>query len=172
MTVHTERSARRVASARLERVARRLLRASTLCALATVSPGGRAHVNTMYFASDGFDIVWISAPDSRHSRNVRERGTAAVAVFDSHQRWGGQDSGIQVFGRARELRGRAALDAMAAYGRRFHAGRDVTERFRAYRLRTTRVKLFDESEFGGAKFVVAQVRGGALEWEVTEAYRE
>src|SRR2546430_943088 len=104
----------------MTQVARQLLDAAPLCALATVTPSGRAHVNTMYFArSDGWELVWISAPTSQHSRNVRDRGTAAIAVFDSRQRWGGRDRGIQVFGRARELSGRAARDALAAYGRRF-----------------------------------------------------
>jgi hypothetical protein len=50
-----ERSTRPIAKARLATLARRLLDASTLCAIATVSPGSRAHVNTAYFAwSDGF----------------------------------------------------------------------------------------------------------------------
>src|SRR5438552_13731820 len=59
MTV--ERRSRRFSSATLERVARRLMNASPLCALATVSPGGRAHINHMYFAwSDRFEVIWIS----------------------------------------------------------------------------------------------------------------
>jgi uncharacterized protein YhbP (UPF0306 family) len=159
---------------RLERAARRLLDAVTLCALATVAPTGRAYINTMYFArADGWDLVWISAPDSRHSRNVRERGTAAIAIFDSRQRWGGKDRGIQVFGRARELRGAAARRAMGAYGDRFEHDDEILGRYAAYRLRPTRLKLFDEREFGGGTFVTARVtRDGALEWERTEEYRD
>jgi len=62
--VTIERRSRRVSSDRLERLARRLMNASPLCALATVWPTGRAHINHMYFARSGlFDIVWIS--DSR-----------------------------------------------------------------------------------------------------------
>lgn len=173
MTVRTELSERRVSRRRLARVARRLLEVAPLCALATVAQGGRAYVNTMYFASNArFDIFWISAPDSHHSRNIRANGRAAVAVYDSRQRWGGRDRGLQVFGRGRELNGRAAAEAGAVYARRFHAGAELLSRYRAYRLRPTRLKLFDEREFGSGAFIVARVgRSGVLTWERTEVYR-
>jgi hypothetical protein len=39
----------------------------------------------MYFArSDPFDVVWISDPDSRHSRNLLAKPSAAVTIYDSH----------------------------------------------------------------------------------------
>jgi uncharacterized protein YhbP (UPF0306 family) len=174
VTVRVVRSPRRVANTRLARVARRLLGAAPLCALATVTPGGRAYVNTMYFArSDPWDLVWISSPDSQHSRNLRQSGTAAIAVFDSHQRWGGTDRGIQVFGRARELRGAAARAALKAYSERFKPDEAILGRYVAYRLRPARLKLFDEREFGSGTFVMARVgRDGRLVWQRTEEYRD
>lgn len=45
-----DRSSRPVSPARLSTLARSLLDASTLCAISTVTPAGRAHVNTAYFA--------------------------------------------------------------------------------------------------------------------------
>ena len=174
MPVTVERMHRRISSARLARVGRRLLDAAPLCALATVAPAGRAHINTMYFArSAPWDLVWISAPDSQHSRNIRANAWAAIAVFDTRQRWGGQDRGIQVFGRARELNGSAASAAIAAYARRFELNEAILTRFSAYRLRPNRLKLFDEIEFGGGTFVGARVaRDGTLTWERTETYRD
>ena len=174
MSVRVASTGRRFSSERLARVARRLLDAAPLCALATVGPNGRAYVNTMYFArANPWDLVWISAADSQHSRNVRDRATAAIAVFDSRQRWGGKDRGIQVFGRARELRGAAARAALAAYADRFEADEEILDRYVAYRLRPTRLKLFDEREFGGGTFVSARVgRDGTVLWERTETYRD
>jgi hypothetical protein len=94
-----ERSRRPIAAARITAAAHRLLDASTLCAIATVSSAGRAHVNTAYFAwSPELDLVWLSEPDAKHSRNVRSDGTVAVAVYDSGQSWGKPDRGIQLFG--------------------------------------------------------------------------
>src|SRR5215467_9735281 len=137
MTV--ERRSRRFSSSTLERVARRLMKASTLCALATVSPGGRAHVNHMYFASnDRYDVFWFSDRDSVHSRNLDNNASAAITVYDSHQVNGRPDRGVQLFGTA----GIASGDeAIRVYARKF---RIDPSGFTAYRFRPRTVKLFDE----------------------------
>jgi adenylylsulfate kinase-like enzyme len=41
-----QRTSRSFSATRIARLAHKLLDASTLCAIATVSPGGQAHVNT------------------------------------------------------------------------------------------------------------------------------
>jgi uncharacterized protein YhbP (UPF0306 family) len=88
--------------------------------------------------------VWLSAPEARHSRNINASGTAAVAVFDSRQASGDLDRGVQLFGTARELRGRLAEDARWLYVGRFPDATDLDTDYRYYRLRTRRMKLFDE----------------------------
>src|SRR5260370_31549135 len=91
------------------------MNASTVCALATVWPGGRAHINHMYFAwSAGFDVVWMSDPQSRHSRNLLANPSAAVTVYDSHQTWGRPDRGIQLFGTAGSGGGRGGAPSRTA----------------------------------------------------------
>jgi uncharacterized protein YhbP (UPF0306 family) len=171
--VPIERSKRSLAPARLKTVARRLLDSSTLCAIATVSPRGRAHVNTAYFAwSRELELVWISEPDARHSRNLAANSSAAIAVYDSTQVWGNPDRGIQLFGSAREVRGAAAREAERLYSRRFprFADTDVSA-YSFYRFRPRRLKVFDEAELGGGVFVTAAVRaGGQLAWAGTETY--
>lgn len=122
--------------------------------------------------SAALDIVWLSAPEARHSRNVRRDPSAAIAVYDSTQKWGGSDRGIQIFGIACELAGRSARDAAGVYGRRFKAySRDELSAYRFYRLRPTKLKLFHERELGSATFVTARVsRDRRLIWERTESY--
>jgi uncharacterized protein YhbP (UPF0306 family) len=161
------RSRRRVGAARLRSVAEELLEASTLCAISTVSPGGRAHVNTAYFAwTPDLRIVWLSEPRARHSRNLRANPSAAVAVFDSHQTWGNPDRGIQLFGEARE----AGENAEEVYAARFPAYEGFGA-YRVYALVPSRMKLFDERALGAATFVTARVgRDGKLTWERTEVY--
>ena len=169
-----EGSKRPVAAERVAATARRLLRASTLCAIATVTPAARAHVNTAYFAwTDGFDLVWLSDPSATHSRNLRANPSVAIAVHDSSQTWGGSDRGIQLFGSARELPDRLAGEAERAYRRRFSTYRsDDVAGYRFYRLRTRRIKLFDERTFGAGVFVTATVRGGgAVVWDRTDIHR-
>ncbi|TMF65870.1 MAG: pyridoxamine 5'-phosphate oxidase family protein [Chloroflexi bacterium] len=164
--------AKHPSASRLVAMTRRLLDQSKLCAIATVSPGTRAHVNTAYFAwGPLFEIVWLSAPEARHSRNIRANPSAAVAVYRSTQTWGGSDRGIQLFGRARELRGGDARAAERLYAARFNAYDADLDAYRFYRLRPRRIKLFDEHVLGGATWVTVAVgAGGRLRWVRTESY--
>lgn len=166
------RSDRPVSGEQLELLTGRLLDASRLCAIATVSPRGRAHVNTAYFAwSPALELVWISEPRAQHSSNVRGRGTVAVAVYDSNQPWGGFDRGVQLFGTAAQLDGSAAGGAARIYAQRFpdYRASELTG-YRMYLFRPRRLKLFDEQALGTGVFVTASVRGGRLAWERTEIY--
>jgi uncharacterized protein YhbP (UPF0306 family) len=160
----------RVAARRIAELARDLLDASTLCAIATVSPGGKAYVNTAYFAwSPELDVVWLSDPGARHSRNVRANGSVAIAVYDSSQTWGKPDRGIQLFGTADE----ADDDAEAIYAGRFPEYEpEEFAAYRLYRFRPRRIKVFDERELGPAMFVSARVAArGRVVWDRTEVYR-
>jgi uncharacterized protein YhbP (UPF0306 family) len=168
-----ERSNRPVAVARLAAAARQLLDASTLCAIATVTEDDHAHLNTAYFAwSRDFEIVWVSEPRARHSRNVRANDSVAIAVYDSSQTWGKPDRGIQLFGSAREVGGEDAEQAETCYAKRFpdFAERDFSA-YRFYVFRPRRLKLFDERAFGAGTFVTARLtRDRRLAWERTEIY--
>src|SRR3954449_9812560 len=139
-------------------LAQSLLDASKLCAIASVS-GRQAHVNTAYFAwADDFRIIWLSDPGAKHSRNLRDNGSVAIAVFDSRQVWGKPDRGIQLFGSARGLRGKAAEVAERVYFDRFPDYRREDNRaYEFYGLRPRRLKLFDERTFGRGVFVTARV---------------
>jgi uncharacterized protein YhbP (UPF0306 family) len=161
------RSRQRVAPARIRSLAEDLLEASTLCAIATVTPQGKAYVNTAYFAwAPDLRIVWLSEPRARHSRNVRANGSAAVGVYDSGQTWGEPDRGIQLFGDVRA----GGSDAEAVYARRF-SRYERAGAYRFYELVPRRLKLFDEPSLGSGVFVTARVgRGGAVSWEQTERY--
>lgn len=166
-------SRHRFPASRLRRIARALLDAVPLCAIATVSAEGRAHVNTAYFAwSARFEIVWLSAPDAHHSRNLRWHPATAIAVFDTRQTWGGRDRGIQLFGIASESRGAPKRDTERLYARRFRDYEPGSlEAYCFYRFRPRTVKLFHEQLLGGGTFVTARVdRSGKLRWTRTETY--
>ncbi len=169
--VHSKRPVR---AERLATAARRLLDASTLCAIATASSDRAPYVNTAYFAwGPDLRLVWLSHPDAAHSRNVERDERVAVAVYDSAQVWGRPDRGIQLVGSARRLEGDDAGDAAAVYRSRFVEYRsDQFGAYRFYAFRPRLAKLFDERELGAGRFVVAAVdEGGRLTWEATEVYR-
>jgi uncharacterized protein YhbP (UPF0306 family) len=167
-SVSIERSGRRVGQARIRSIAEELLSASTLCAISTVGPRGRAYVNTAYFAwSQDFRIVWLSEPSAQHSRNLRANGSVAIAVYDSSQTWGREDRGIQICGEAHA----GGPDAEEIYTRRFSAYGEAELDYRFYELVPRSLKLFDERALGRATFVTARVGDGRLAWERTEIYR-
>jgi uncharacterized protein YhbP (UPF0306 family) len=165
-------SNRQVSTKQLGTLARGLLNASTLCAIATVSSDGRAHINTAYFAwSSRLDLVWLSEPSAKHSSNLGERPTAAIAVYDSGQTWGSPDRGIQLFGMAGAVTGQAEAEAEAVYAAGFPDYRTADfGAYRFYRFRPRLLKLFDETSLGSGVFVTARVTEGTLIWVSTEVY--
>jgi uncharacterized protein YhbP (UPF0306 family) len=169
--VTIERRARRWSGGRLNAIARRLMKASPLCSLSTVSPGGRAHINHMYFAwNDAFEVFWISDADSRHSKNLITNRSAAVTIYDSRQVWGRPDRGIQLFGSAGVVSGSAAREAERAYSKRFRDFDPAEYDLPYYRFRPRTVKLFDERSLAGGTLVTALVTPNGLAWTKTEVW--
>jgi Pyridoxamine 5'-phosphate oxidase len=166
------RSLRPVAVRRLENAAYALLDAVPLCAISTISPRGNAHVSTAYFAwNRRFEVVWLSSPSARHSRNIAARPSTAIAVYETGQRWGEPDRGIQLFGSSERVSRSGAADAETSYSERFRAYKPAGRGdYAFFRFRAVRLKVFDEAVLGGGTFVTAHVRSGQLTWEMTEIY--
>jgi uncharacterized protein YhbP (UPF0306 family) len=166
-----ERKGTRWSAARLQAVARKLMNASTLCAIATVTPRGQAHISHVYFAwTDSYEVIWISDPDSQHSRNLVANRSAAVTVYDSRQTWGRLDRGIRLFGVAAEVDGGRARDAEKVYGARFKSYGGLDDSLRLYRFRPRTVQLFDELSLAPGTLVTARVTGDGLAWGRTEVW--
>ncbi len=148
-----------------ERVRRsifRILRSNVLCSMSTVTRDHRAHINTAYFCcSPDLEFYFLSYPTSLHCRNLRTNPSMAMTVFSSGQTWGGPDRGLQLFGRCMEAQGPQAERAERLYARRFRLYRKYYPQLgslRFYRFLPTRVKVFDEREFGTGVFVNTIVR--------------
>ena len=112
---------------------------------------GRVHINTAYFAwTPELDIVWLSEPRARHSRNIRANDSAAITVYDSAQTWGHTDCGIQLFGRARELEPSRAGRFEAQYAARFPDAQEPLE-----------VQVLSTSQHGPVTVLELTYRGAA-----------
>jgi nitroimidazol reductase NimA-like FMN-containing flavoprotein (pyridoxamine 5'-phosphate oxidase superfamily) len=71
----------------------RLLNEHRYVVLGTADEDGRPWATPVFYAADGeYRIVWVSAPDSRHSRNISARPEVAITVFDSHAPIGGAEA--------------------------------------------------------------------------------
>jgi len=154
---------------RVERCVARILQETGLCAWATVTQEGRAHINIGYFAqSADLRLYLLSHPASLHCRNIATNASTAVAVFVSPQDWTAPGRGIQLFGICAEA-GADEGEAERVYGHRYTAYGawkavlklgDPAGQYRFYRFVPERVKILDEAEFGEAVFVQADILRG------------
>ena len=65
-------------------VARAIIDGNTYLTLATADADGRPWASPVWFAPDGYDaFLWVSAQDTRHSRNLALRSDVGIAIFDS-----------------------------------------------------------------------------------------
>ena len=71
----------------------RLLAQQTYLVLATADGEGRPWATPLFYAAQHEHLVyWVSAPDSRHSRNIAEQPTVAITIFDSRAPIGGAEA--------------------------------------------------------------------------------
>jgi uncharacterized protein YhbP (UPF0306 family) len=71
----------------------RLLGQHLYLVIGTTDDDGRPWVSPVFFAADGAHrIVWVSAPESRHSRNIAARPSVAITVFDTNVPVGGAEA--------------------------------------------------------------------------------
>jgi uncharacterized protein YhbP (UPF0306 family) len=155
---------------RVGRSVTRILEETGLCAWATVTQDGKAHINIGYFAqSADLHLYLLSHPASLHCRNLSTNASTAVAVFVSPQDWTAPGRGIQLFGVCTEVGGDDEGDAERVYGHRYTAyaawkaavkAGDPAAEYRFYRFVPERVKILDEAEFGDAVFVQADIVRG------------
>jgi uncharacterized protein YhbP (UPF0306 family) len=62
----------------------RLLALHHYLVLATADPAGNPWTSPLFYAPDGeHRVLWVSSPDSRHSRNIAARPTVAITIFST-----------------------------------------------------------------------------------------
>ena len=136
----------------------RILDSSRLCSIATVTPEGRAHINTAFFSySEKLELYFWSHPESLHCRNLLNNASMAMTVFSTQQPWIGPGQGIQLFGTGEATSGSAAEEAERSYRRRFEDYEnwkatlkedDLARQYRFYRFDVAAVKILDEKNWG------------------------
>ena len=122
--------------------ARRLVEANRYLTLATADAGGRPWASPVWYAPVGdAEFLWVSDPESRHSRNIAVRPEVAIVIFDSTVPEGGAEA-LYCDAVAAKPSGLELECAIAAFSRHSEAGgvapwglADVSPpaRFRLYR---------------------------------------
>ena len=82
--------------------------------LATADANGVPWASPVWFAPDGYsELLWVSDPNARHSRNIAARPEIAIVIYDSRQTPG---DGLAVYMEARAEQ--AGLDGLEAFNAR------------------------------------------------------
>jgi nitroimidazol reductase NimA-like FMN-containing flavoprotein (pyridoxamine 5'-phosphate oxidase superfamily) len=68
-----------------ELTAQAIIDANRYMVLATADGTGRPWSSPVYFAHDSYaEFLWVSAPETTHSRNIAARPQVGIVIFDSH----------------------------------------------------------------------------------------
>lgn len=132
---------------------REYLQRHAVMTLATAGADGAAAA-AVFYACDGDDLVFLSAPGTLHARNLAADPRVAATVQDDVEDWA-RIQGVQLLGQAAVLDGEAALAAQQVYATRFPAIFDpatqpapiaaALARIRWYRFVPSRWRLIDNS---------------------------
>jgi hypothetical protein len=99
-----------------EDVARAMLDEGRYVVLGTADAAGVPWVSPVFYTLSGYrELVWMSAPGTRHSRNLAERADVSLVVFDSRA-VPGEGTAVYMCGVAAEVTGEAVAAVAAAYG--------------------------------------------------------
>lgn len=152
-------------SKKLKKSILEILKATPLWSMATVNSDSTSHINTAYFCfDDDFNFYFLTPPKAKHSKNLENNSSVAITIFNTNQPWGAKPlRGIQIWGKAENTKTITTGIAKETYCKRFKdaAGwldnikkekmKDVHSRF--YKVIPTKMKLFDEKNFGEETFI-------------------
>ena len=72
------------------------LDAHHVMSLATCGPHG-PHAANVFYARDGFSLLWVSDPQSRHSRNIEINPQVSATIAPDYRDFA-EIRGVQIFG--------------------------------------------------------------------------
>ncbi|OGM92721.1 hypothetical protein A2372_00810 [Candidatus Wolfebacteria bacterium RIFOXYB1_FULL_54_12] len=137
------------------------LKSQNLMSLATY---GEAPANcAVYFAVDGdFSFYFISEPDSEHCTNIAKNPRVACVIADSHQVVSTKKIGAQIKGTVEDVTMLEQFDAIINLWNSTNPGmeaiisinnfRNKILKSRAYKIRPTTIKFFNEELYGEEGF--------------------
>ena len=136
------------------------LAAHHVVSLATSGSSG-PHATSLFYACDGLALVWVSEPDTRHSREIDADPRVAATVAPDYSDFTAI-RGVQIAGAARRIvvadermRHLAQLEARYPFLGQLAAGpsklRQAYAQTAVYRLQPARIVLIDNSKGFGHK---------------------
>jgi uncharacterized protein len=149
----------------------RIMAEVTTMTLATCA-GGIPWATDVYFAPDGFDLVFFSSPDSRHSQNLAVNPVGAVTIHPPAASW--RDiRGLQMEGAGAKVAAVAGkVRAGTVYFRKFPFAQALMAnpqevagslaKVTAHVFRPSYLRLIDNAMGFGARYAVRLQDGAAV----------
>ncbi|MEJ2715926.1 MAG: pyridoxamine 5'-phosphate oxidase family protein [Deltaproteobacteria bacterium] len=107
----------------LERIVIEFMNSFTTVNLACVQ-GEEPWAAAVYYARQGFDLIFFSSPGSRHSTAFSENARAAATIHGDYKGWR-EIKGLQMEGTVERIKGvRAQARALATYLKRYPFARE------------------------------------------------
>jgi nitroimidazol reductase NimA-like FMN-containing flavoprotein (pyridoxamine 5'-phosphate oxidase superfamily) len=109
-------------------MARAIIDANLYMVLGTADRDGRPWVSPVYYAPEAYrEFIWVSRPETKHSRNIEARREVSIVIFDSSVPIS-TGKGVYISATAQEVTGDERADAIAIFSRRTlaHGGREWT----------------------------------------------
>lgn len=101
------------------RVERYLQAHHTMTIATSASAGNAPHAAQVFYAMDDqLRLIFLSSPASLHAQHIGREAPVAVTVGEEYDEWR-LIQGVQLWGRARLLKGAAKAKALTVYLRRF-----------------------------------------------------
>ena len=136
----------------LAQIARSIVDGNRFMALGTADEGGVPWVSPVWYAPVSYrELLWVSKPGARHSRNLATRPEIAIVIYDSHRV--GWFNGLYMAALAEQLED--VDEAIEVYTRRSEeqgfrrwTREDVIPpgRFRLYRARVSEQFVLDDHD--------------------------
>ncbi len=93
--------------------------------LATTGPKG-LWAAAVFYVNDDFTLYFLSAPATRHSRNIAAHPGVAATVQEDYKDWP-DIKGVQLEGQAQQIEGAERAAAIARYGLKFPIIKNLTQ---------------------------------------------
>jgi uncharacterized protein len=126
------------------------LRRHHVMTLATHGPDG-PWAAAVYYANDGFSLVFLSSPTSRHCGNLASNPRAAATIQEDYADWKAI-KGVQLEGNVVQLHDADESAARALYAKKFPVARSAgtalaqaLKKVRWYRLAPERLHFIDNA---------------------------
>ena len=115
-----------------DRKARTEIEKSNYMVIGTSTKNGKPWTAPVLFVHDtSFNIYFLSAVDALHSENILENANVSISIFDSHQKIGSYEGGVQAEGKAKPVEKNDIERVIRLYCKKVFPDSDIepTERY-------------------------------------------